>query len=487
MKGFGDNKQLKTNNLSVGNVLVNNKFLDKAIEFQAKGQILEASKCYKHLINQGLKNAQVFSNYGTCLKEIGKFIEAESYYRKAIQINPKYAMAYSNLGATLLDLGKLKDAKIFILKAIELNPKYAMAYFNLGCIQLNLGKLKDAETSFCKTIELNPDFVQPYFSLSILKCQTDNKNWYKTLLSKKFLIKKNAKEKVDIYFARANILHKEKKYHDASINLQLANNLKLKFKKSDLDYIIKKSSFLLAETYKTDKNFSKISVNDSENIFIVGMPRSGSTLVESILSINDNVIDLGEKNIFEEAFFESKKVNHNITLKEIYSKKINYISKRYPINTNKALFNFQYAGIIAKQLPNSKIIHCERNPLDNILSIYRAHFNKGNHYSSSLNDCAKLYLNQKEIMDTYKNLFPENIYCLNYESLVKSPTKIIKSLINWLGWKWDDRYLSPQLNNRPVFTRSLVEVRSPINSKSIGTWKNYEKMLKPAIKIIQAN
>ena len=108
----------------------------------------------------------------------------------------------------------------------------------------------------------------------------------------------------------------------------------------------------------------------------------------------------------------------------------------------------------------------------------------GNEYTSSLVDCAHIYLDQKRVMNEYKKRFPENIYDLNYDLLVKNPDVEIKSLINWLGWKWNKSYLKPHLNKRSVFTASDVQVRSKINSKSIGGWKNYKEMLKPAIKII---
>ena len=108
----------------------------------------------------------------------------------------------------------------------------------------------------------------------------------------------------------------------------------------------------------------------------------------------------------------------------------------------------------------------------------------GNEYSSSLVDCARVYLDQEDIMAEYKNRFRSNIYDLNYDSLVSNPNKEIKSLISWLGWQWDDSYLSPHLNPRSVSTASNIQVRSPINSNSIGGWKNYKDMLKPAIQIL---
>ena len=172
-----------------------------------------------------------------------------------------------------------------------------------------------------------------------------------------------------------------------------------------------------------------------------------------------------------------------VALVDLYMQRINKELKSH-ITTNKWLYNYQYAGIISSQIPNSKIIHCYRNPLDNILSIYRTNFAKDNEYSSSLIDCAIIYLDHKQIMKEYKKRFPENIYDLNYDLLVKNPDKEIKSLINWLGWKWNKAYLKPHLSKRSVFTASDVQIRSKINSKSIGGWKNYKEMLKPAMEII---
>ena len=213
------------------------------------------------------------------------------------------------------------------------------------------------------------------------------------------------------------------------------------------------------------------------------MFRSGSTLLESILSMRTDVYDLGEIDFLEKSFFESKKSKKRSDLSQLYWEKINNKTK-LNITTNKNLFNYQFTGIIAQKIPNSKIIHCFRNPLDNILSIYKAHFAERDEYSSSLLDIAKVYLDQEEVMTQYKKRFRSKIYDLNYDLLVSNPTREIKSLITWLGWKWDDKYYSPHLNPRSVTTASTVQVRSPINTKSLGGWKNYKDMLRPAMEII---
>ena len=337
-----------------------------------------------------------------------------------------------------------------------------------------------------KAIQLNPNLTKAYFSLSSLKYANEiNSKWQKNLFLGDILKNKFTKEKVDIYFARANILHNKKKYDESSKYLKFANKLKIEINPSDSNFLINKSKALLIESDKKEI-YKKLQRPFSNSIFIVGMPRSGSTLLESILSMNNDVYDLGEVNILEESFLESKKSNKELNLADIYEKKVKD-KTNLKITTNKNLYNYQYAGVIAKNIPNSKIIHCIRNPLDNILSIFRAHFAKGYRYSSSLVDCANIYLNQEAIMSEYKNRFRPKIYDLNYELLVMNPKQEIKSLIFWLGWKWDDNYLAPHLNPRPVSTASNVQVRSPINTKSLRGWQKYKEMLKPAMEIITQN
>ena len=153
----------------------------------------------------------------------------------------------------------------------------------------------------------------------------------------------------------------------------MANKSKLDLKKSQSDYLINKSKLLLIETDKKGINQKKIK-QYPQSIFIVGMPRSGSTLVESILSMNSEVFDLGEINILEESFLQQKNIDQEFTLTDIYWNKISKYTENFNITTNKWLYNYQYAGIISREIKNAKIIHCFRNPLDNILSkIGRAH------------------------------------------------------------------------------------------------------------------
>ena len=500
-------------------VHTNKEIFIKAINFQKKGNISEASKIYQSLIKIGFINPFLYFNYGLILFNGGKLVQAEKCFLKTIEIKPDFLNAYfyiinillklqkfskaeifarktivlnpnsfeshANLGGILKELGKLKEAEISTRKAINLKNDFAPAHYNLGIILSKLGKLEESEISFLKAIEINPDYAKAYFSLSSLNYSDDN-NWKKYLFSKNILKNQSRSDLVDIYFARANICHKEKNYEESSKFLISANELKLKIQPSNREMLYKKSKKLLLEC-KNKKINRKSSAKSPECIFIVGMPRSGSTLIENILSMNPKVTPLGEVNILEESFKNYKKDIEGLPLNEVYLKKISELGYINMITTNKNLGNYKYAGIIANEMRNAKIIHCFRNPLDNILSMFRANFKSGINYSSSIVDCALIYNNQEEIMDNYKMEFRSKIYDLNYDLLVENPTKEVESLINWLGWKWNKSYLSPHLSERSVLTASSVEVRSPINSRSKKGWKNYKKMLNPAIKIITKN
>ncbi|MDC3137836.1 sulfotransferase, partial [Prochlorococcus sp. AH-716-I19] len=447
-----------------------------------QGKKLEAAKYYSYLIKQGVKDYRVFSNYGIFLNEIGKHKEAELEIKKAISLNPEYANAYYNLAVLYIGQGNFEKAELELKKTIKLKSDFAIAHYNLGFILKDQGKLKEAETHTQKALEVDDQFTDAYLSLSTMQTSNTSQKWHNQLFSESLLKNKNNRELVNIFFARSNIFHRKGKYEESAENLITANNIKLRIYKSEANLLIDKTKKLKISSENYERNNQEFK-NYPMSIFIVGLPRCGSTLIESIISLNSKVRDLGEVNILEKSYREYKQSEKKINLSEIYWKKLE-ITDNKTTTTNKWLFNYQYAGIIAKAIPNAKIIHCYRNPLDNILSTYRAHFATGNNFSSSLVDSAEVYSDQDEIMQTYKKEFKNHIYSLNYDELVTHPSKEIKSLIRWLGWNWNDLYLSPHLNNRKVSTRSNVQVRSPINTKSLGGWKNYKEMLRPAMEII---
>jgi Tfp pilus assembly protein PilF len=520
MKGFGRNFKDKKKGIKKIITFSNEKIINQAFLLHSQGNIKEAEKYYKFCIEKKINDYRLYSNYGlilrnkgnikeaeVCLKQaiklnpnwseaynnigtiqkdLKKFSEAEISLRKAIELDPNSVNAHCNLGNVLRELKNFKKAEILFRKAIELDPNSIIGYANLGNMLKTIGRVNEAKLLLLKTIKINPNFVKPYYSLSKLKYESSDQKWHEYLFSSQFLRKKNDVEKINIYFARSNILHRDKKYQESAENLKIANKLKLALNPSEYEIIIKKSQTLLDESEKNKKIINS-QISYPLSIFIVGMPRSGSTLVESILSLNKEVKDLGEINILEKAYIKNRKLHKKLSLTDSYLQELRSLSKKISISSNKWLYNYQYSGIIANEISNCRIIHCFRNPLDNILSINRANFDHGNYYSSSLIDSTRIYLDQEKIMTIYKNKFRTKIYDLNYDLLVKNPNKEIKSLIKWLGWEWNQSYLKPHLNKRPVYTASDIQIRSPINSNSICGWKHYKDMLKPSIEILSQN
>ena len=355
-------------------------------------------------------------------------------------------------------------------------------YSNLSTILMETGQEKEARVVLEEAIRLNKDYAVGYYSLSIMKEESELNNKEEYLFSEEILNNQNKFNKIQIYFARANILHKKGCYNESAKYLDIANKIKLDIYKSDINYYLKRSEILLEESNSLN-TIEQSKLTDKQSIFIVGMPRSGSTLIESIISMNYAIDDLGETNILEESYYEwlkAKGTEKENRLEELYLSKINDSAKN---TTNKLLYNYQYVGVIASQIPNSKIIHCLRNPLDNLLSIYKANFANGNTYSSSLRDAAILYIQHEKVMAHYKSKYPDKIFEVNYDELVLNPSKEIRSLISWLELEWNDLYLSPQLNKRAIKTASKVQARAPINSRSLKGWIKYKEMLHPAIKI----
>ncbi len=353
MKGFGEKNQSKREITSQNKQKVNiGQLIKKAFELQSQGKKLEAAKYYSYLIKQGIKDYRVFSNYGIFLNEIRKHKEAEIALKKGISLNPEYPNAHYNLAVLYIGQGNLEKAELELKKTIKLKSDFAIAHYNLGFILKDQGRLKEAETYTQKALEVDPQFTDAYLSLSTMQTSDAIQKWHNQLFSESLLKNKNNRELVNIFFARSNIFHSKGKYEESAENLITANNIKLRIHKSQANLLIDKTKKLKisSENYEINNQESK---NYPMSIFIVGLPRCGSTLIESIISLNSKVRDLGEVNILEKSYREYKQSEKQINLSEIYSKNLQ-ITDTKTTTTNKWLFNYQYAGIIAKAIPNAK-------------------------------------------------------------------------------------------------------------------------------------
>ena len=465
-------------------------YIDSAIKQKPENQIykilkadiliecLQYEKAEELLVNLKIKKDNPLNFQKEIL--ISKVFINQKNYKLAEEVLLELRKLFSNQKILYLNLSNLYfknrelEKGVSILKeGLQNFPKFIPLKFNLGIMYRNLGLIELSIETHIEILLVDQLNSNSYYELSTMYDFSNHNELLKTLLNIE-IDNLSQKEKIYFGYSKANIYHQNKEYKKSSYFLKIANEEKLKIQPSDI-----KRKINTGEKYrnlKVGKNLNKERSTDSNSyLFIVGMPRCGSTLLESILSLNHQVKDLGEVSFLEESL---KQADDLLEVKNIYTEKVKLINSGKKIFTDKNLFNFLYCPVIHNLFPNARIIHCTRNPLDNILSIYRTNF-LNQSFSSSLNDITELYLYQMKLMDEYKSKFGSMIYIYDHDQVVQNPEETIKYLINWLGWEWSDKYLSPQKSKRSVFTASSAQVRKKINSNSSGYWKKYENLLKP--------
>ncbi len=476
-------------------------YIDKAIKLSINNDIykLLKSEIYinKFNIDEGIYILEELNNNNRIKKDNNKEIRinillADAYLKKRnyetaeiilLNLINKFKgleLAYLNLSILYKEKNQLSESIKILKKGISISPNFMPFYTNLACFYRNSGQLELAIETNLFIISRNKFDFNSFYELSGIYDFKNHKNELNFLFNTK-IENLDPNSKIYAAFAKSNLLHKEGKFKESAKFLKIANDESLKYKKSDTNLKIKHTEFYRSLKIKNSKN--KNLKNSSNYIFIVGMPRSGSTLLENILSLNPEVTDMGEVNFLEESTKEAQDLED---VYDLYEKKVINQFQSSKIYTDKSLFNYTYCAVISNFFPKAKIINCIRNPLDNILSIYRANFLKQS-FSFSLTDISSLYVHYFEIMEEYKIKYGENIYDYYYEDLIENPNDVIPKIINWLDWDWNEKYLSPHQNKRNVYTASSAQIRKKFYSSSIGIWKEYKELLEPAIEIIKTN
>ncbi len=469
------------------------RFVDSAINLQPKNQIykiLKADILVESFQNEGAKklllnlklpnDSLLFFQREILISKLyinqKEYISAEKVLLELRKSFNKEVILYLNFSDLYFKNKELEKGILILKEGINTFPNFIPLRFNLAIMYRNLGLL-DLSIKTHIDILLKDQFnSNSYYELSTMYDFSNHNDQLKTLLSIE-IGKLSPKEKIYFCYSKANIYHFKKDYKKSAYFLQIANDEKLKIQPSDVKRKLNTGEYY--RNLKVDNLKIEKKVDSNQYLFIVGMPRCGSTLLESILSLNPEVKDLGEVTFLEES------LNQTIDLSEVknsYAEKVMFINSKKKIFTDKNLFNFLYCPIIYKLFPDARIIHCTRNPLDNILSIYRTNF-LNQSFSSSLKDITDLYLYHLELMHEYKSKYGSMIYNYDHDKVVQNPRETIKNLINWLDWEWSEKYLSPQKSKRSVFTASSAQVRKKINAHSSGYWKNYEDFLKPVSEI----
>ena len=450
----------------------------------------KAEESYKKSISLKPNFPEAYYNLGTIFENNSKLEEAEKYYKQAISLKPDYADAYNNLGIVLEELRKLNESEICYKKVIALKPDYADAYHNLGNNLEQQGKLKDAQIYFEKAIIINPDLAKTHRQLSSIKKFHKYDNQYH-LLQKLYLDKNISDEQLcHINFSLAKIYEDLENFEKAFKHFKEGNKIQKKLHNYNIKKDIDLFNQIKLSFKQIEKNMPTIKRNKSDliPIFIIGMPRSGTTLVEQIISSHSKVSGLGELPFVLQ--FGSKiatgSVEYNsetvLKFRNNYLEKIKNFVDNSLIITDKMPQNFLYIGLIMASFPEAKILNIKRNPAAVCWANYKQWFkSKDLSYSYSINDTIQYYRLYEDLINFWKKLFNNKIYDVDYETLTINHEDEIKKLIKYLDLNWEEECLYPEKNKRAVTTASTKQIRDKIFKGSSQKWKNYKPFLHGAL------
>ncbi|MDC9524292.1 sulfotransferase [Pseudoalteromonas sp. Angola-30] len=467
------------------------------------GQIHKAIKLIEKALSLG-KSIEYSAQLAKCYALTGELTKAKNTALAIPVEQIKKSLDADTLGVALTQAGLHKEALNYFNCAIELanhaNKPQPQFYYNLGVSAKFLGQFEQAKNAFESAIALNPLHHASHFALSDLTKATQQNNHIERL--------KNVFEQVTPPDAKLHIGHAlAKEYQDIGKFDDAFNSLEQgKATKRAIQPFDHKSSVALFEHIKHLSEQHKHALTHGsptqEPIFVLGMPRSGTTLVERILSSHSDVQSAGELQDFglsvkKLSQTQTPHVLDTQTLTKAYELDFNQLGTTYLNATrvttgshkhfiDKLPFNFFYIDLITKALPNAKIICMLRDPMDTCIGNYRQLFTINNPYytySLDLLDTAKFYSRFYKLMQHFSALH-SNIKLVKYEELVAQPEQQIKELVSFCNLEWQAQCIDFHLNTAPVSTASKVQVRQPLNNKAIGRWKAFKPHTDAAVEYL---
>lgn len=464
---------------------------DKALNnmgnsLKALGKPAEALEAYKKATSANTNNAQAYNNIGIILKDQSKFNEALAAFNQALRIKPDYAEAYNNIGIVLQDTGGRTKAIETIKGSLDLNPDYLGTLNRKSNTQKDEDILEKAAEAFKKALVLKPEYATAHRNLSAI-LNYDKSNPQIALVGN--ILKRpdiEDHERCHLHYAYAKMKEDVGEFDAAFENYCLGGALRQKL----LSYNLDQDKHQFKQVYTTAEKLDNVSLRQIPKsinqipIFILGMPRSGTTLVEQIVSSHSQVHGAGELDFLSQLASSLNRgdipINPDglLTIRKSYLNALNKVSNGRPYVTDKMPRNFLFIDLIRKALPEAKIIHVNRNPEATCWSNFKHYFDvNGLGYSYNLNDTVYYYKMYQVLMRVMQNKYFEIIHEFDYDTLIEDQEKETKTLIRYLGLDWQDACLSPHENKRSVITASQHQVRKKVYTGSSQAWKKYKNFI----------
>ena len=468
------------------------------------GQFEKAVASHKRALMIKPGDAYAHNNLGIIFNETGQFEAAVESFEQALKINPNYAEAHNNLGVIFNKIGKSDAAFKSFERALKINPNYAEAHNNLGTTHRGIGQLEAALESYERAAKINPNFASAHRHISSMKqyqagdIQID---LMERLLSNPEL---NNADRMQLCFALSKVNEDLGKQEEMFKYLHEGNRLR----KEALNYSIDKDKRLdsiTRELFSAQSSAVKLPtysrLSTIKPIFIVGMPRSGTSLVEQILASHTNVHGAGELNTISKLIIPiinesmDKGASHQqslISKNDINTIRNGYLDSLFSLNvaediiTDKMPLNFRWIGFILSAFPEAKIIHLSRDPRATCWSIYKKYFSSiGNGYAYNLDDLAGFYHLYTDLMTFWHQCFPNKIYDICYEDLTKNQEDESRKLLEYCELNWEQQCLYFHKTKRAVTTASAIQVRKKMYQGSSDAWKQHKKYLEPLLRSLK--
>jgi tetratricopeptide (TPR) repeat protein len=454
----------------------------------------EAIEQYRRALAINPDFAIAHNNLANSLQAIERRDEAEMHYRRAIAVEPGYAEAHNNLGNVLHVMGRTEDAVACYQQALTLDGNYVEALYNLGNALKELVRFGEAAATLRKAIALDPTNTGAYLSLvdtQKLKPGDADFEAMERLVTDKGAL--DDSKRLTLHFALARFYDDLGRYDEAFAHMVPGNALKRReiiYDEAAMNDYFARIKAVFTPEFMTA--MAGVGDPSARPLFILGMPRSGTTLVEQILATHPKIFGAGELDEFSKL---AKELPYPDGLAALTPERLRKLGADYVQRieargngavwiTDKMPSNFFYVGLIRLALPNARIIHTRRNPVDTCLSCYSKLFvSLGQNFSYDMGELGRYWRQYDALMAHWRHILPDDAMLeLHYADLVADLETEARRLLAWCGVDWDDSCLDFHRNKRPVLTASVAQVRRPIYQSSVGRWRAYEHHLGPLLR-----
>lgn len=462
----------------------------------AQRRFREAEAYYRDAIAVGANDAALYNNLATVLYEQERYAEAIDAYRQALALQPGYLNALVNLANCQKDAGAYADAIETFQQVLSQRPGFAEAHIQLGEIHRIQGRLDEAADAYRAAIRQRSDFTEAYRLLTMVTRQHRPAD----IAAMEALATKplDDNKRLHLQFALARVYEDEGQTDKVFPALLEANRLH----RSRIDYAVQTDvDFMrrLQTLFSADflARYADCPPSAATPLFIIGMPRSGTTLTESILASHPLVYGAGEIKMLADvvgatgaAYPEGIAGLDCPTLAAMasdYQQRVAALNRDgKPFVVNKMPNNFLYLGLIYLLFPRARVIHCVREPIATCLSCFKQYFSGWQPFAYDLEDLGRYYTAYHQLMAHWRRVLPGYMFELRYEALVQAPEQQIRALLAYCGLEWDEKCLAFDRQQRQVRTASSAQVRQPIYQTSTDAWETYRDQMQPLIQQLQA-